>query len=264
MASEKYRCWKRKKENGKKKNKEKETALTTTEEINNQPKGANITTTTTEDNSNQPKETTNTNDVPELSVESNPDDTEAEKLLRNILDDIFTQVNRERTARNYMIAVEEATAMAERVIGYIEIREQRQRRDDLSEWLRSMLVQHTKNGILRESIPCPDGENEFNLITGAYHVDARQFDKSTSVHLQNLYADRDITRMTLPRTASELVEDLLFYNAEERYQRSIVAEQERQEERRSSSRFSRFISRIRNRGNCVPALFRRIWRTLRR
>lgn len=41
----------------------------------------------------------------------------------------------------------------------------------------------------------PDGENEFNLITGAYHVDARQFDKSTSVHLQNLYADRDITRM---------------------------------------------------------------------
>ena len=89
MSLQKYRCWKRKKENGKKKNKEKETALTTTEEINNQPKGANITT-TTEDNSNQPKETTNTNDVPELSVESNPDDTEAEKVRNIVLKNCFS------------------------------------------------------------------------------------------------------------------------------------------------------------------------------
>ena len=91
MSLQKYRCWKRKKENGKKKNREKATALTTTEEINNQPKGANITTTTTtEDNSNQPKETTNTNDVPELSVESNPDDTEAEKVRNIALKNCFS------------------------------------------------------------------------------------------------------------------------------------------------------------------------------
>ena len=90
MSLQKYRCWKRKKENGKKKNKEKENTLTTTEEINNQPKGANITTTTTEDNSNQPKETTNTNDMPELSVESNPDDTEAEKVRNIALKNCFS------------------------------------------------------------------------------------------------------------------------------------------------------------------------------
>ncbi|XP_065928487.1 uncharacterized protein [Magallana gigas] len=50
----------------------------------------------------------------------NTDVTEAETLLRNILDDIYTNVNRQRSALNYRIAVEEANAMAVTLVEFLQ------------------------------------------------------------------------------------------------------------------------------------------------
>nr|XP_034334788.1 uncharacterized protein LOC105320072 [Crassostrea gigas] len=195
----------------------------------------------------------------------NTDVTEAETLLQNILDDIYTYVNRQRSELNYRIAVEEANAMAVTLVEFLQysfplfFEYPEERPNGMMEWLNRSQIENTKRNIISQTIPSP--HCECSLLCRNIRLVTRHFDKEIRAKLENLYAERFIMELTVPVAVCALVEDLLFYNAEERQQRLLKADQEK-EERRWWRRILRFFRTNRIQGNCW--LLNRIRRMLRR